>query len=141
MMDGQIQLRLEMTQAEADDELSAAMTGQEFKILEKKSLDPGQLPPLVEAAFIEPISLVAVATLAFVVERVVNHWLRGKEQGVQIDLREKPPIISRLAGVPYGFLVIINADGTATTHKADYSQGQNLSTLLQTVLAGSPGAT
>jgi len=65
---------------------------------------------------------------------MVDHWLKSKEQGVQIDIREKPPAISKIAGVPMGFLVIINKDGHAETHRATYEKSEDLMPLLEKVL-------
>ena len=87
------------------------------------------------AHFVDPVTLVGVVTLAWLAKRLVDHWLRSKEQGVQIDLREKPPAISWIAGTPLGFLVIIDKDGHAETQKATYDKSEDLMPLLEQILA------
>lgn len=92
----------------------------------------GSLPPpgLDEVRFVDPVTLIVTATLATLVLRVVRHWLKSKEAGVQIDLRTMPPTISRLAGVPAGMLVIIRADGGSEVHQGVYEEPDQVLTQL-----------
>jgi len=76
-------------------------------------------PDLMEANFIEPVSLIVVATLALLAERVLHFALAKNGQGVLIDTRSKPPRVSALAGVPQGFVVIVKANGATETVRAD----------------------
>lgn len=136
-MDEKVLFWLEAGQEDVSAEETAAAASDGYEVQEIQPMDPKRLPPLTEAAFVDPVTMVAVATIATLATRLVNHWLRGREQGVQIDLRKKTPVVSRLAGVPRGFLVVINKDGTVETHKAEYEEGADLVPLLQTLLAAS----
>ncbi len=81
-------------------------------------------PDLMEANFIDPISLIAVMTLALLAERVLHFALAKHGQGVLIDTRSKPPRVSALAGVPQGFVVIVKANGTTETVRADQTPNE-----------------
>lgn len=81
-------------------------------------------PDLMEANFIDPITLIAVMTLALLAERVLHFALAKNGQGVLIDTRTKPPRVSALAGVPQGFVVIVKANGTTETVRADQTPNE-----------------
>jgi hypothetical protein len=74
------------------------------------------LPPdtdAVEARF--AVTLIATATVPLLAGRLVRHWLARRGEGVMIDLRESPPRVSHIAGVPQRFLVLVHRDGRAET--------------------------
>lgn len=81
---------------------------------------------LSEARFVEPVTAIITLTLATLSIRLVNHWLRSREAGVQIDQRTTPATVSRLAGVPLGTLSIIHPDGTTTIHREAYDAPENV---------------
>ena len=132
-MEQKIKFRLEMGREEASVEKALADVNEAYEIQEIESLGDTRTPSLAEARFVDPVTAVAVVSIAMLATRLVDHWLRGREQGVQIDLRETPPVISRLAGIPMGFLVVIDKDGKATTQQADYADSSEVIPLLQTV--------
>ena len=92
-------------------------------------------PPdsLDRAHFVDPISAAVVVSAAALAERIITHWLRSREQGVQIDLTQDPPNVSAIANVPRGYVVVIDRGGVET-HKLDYDGQQNLSETLERVL-------
>lgn len=137
-MEQKIEFRLEMGREELEAERAIADKNEAYEIQDIESLADMGTPGLAEARFVDPVTAAAVVTVAMLTTRLVDHWLRGREQGVQIDLRQKPPVISRLAGVPLGFLVVINKDGTATTHQTDYANSSEMIPLLQTIFKELP---
>jgi hypothetical protein len=120
-----INFRLDMTKEELKTEQEVSGDIDEFSIENIKPITslPGE--PLEEARFVEPVTALVGATVLYLAKRMIDHWFKEKEQGVMMDLREVPPLISRIAGIPMGFLVIINKDGQATTHKVDYDKGDD----------------
>lgn len=89
--------------------------------------------PLDGAHFIEPVSLVVTVTAATLAYRLVEHWLTKREFGVQIDARTTPPTVSNIAGIPAGFVVIIDANGSASTHPAQSLSSGGLASLLGSI--------
>ena len=75
--------------------------------------------PLVEPRFRHTVSLVAVAPPEVLAERVFDHWLQDAEQGIEFDLRNQPVMISRLAEVPAGFVVVVRPDGSVLCHQPE----------------------
>ncbi|TQD23904.1 hypothetical protein [Methanolobus vulcani] len=120
-----INFRLDMTREELKTEQEVSGDIDEFSIENIKPITslPGE--PLEEARFVEPVTALVGATVLYLAKRMIDHWFKEKEQGVMMDLREVPPLISRIAGIPMGFLVIIDKDGQATTHKVDYDKGDD----------------
>ncbi len=130
-MDTCIKVRIEMTrdeltyeQAQGDNSLS----------IESVNSITSSSKGLGEARFIETVAVIAAVTVSILAKRIVDHWLKSQEQGVQIDLRSKPPTISTIAKVPHGFLIIINKDGKAKLHKIEYEKGEDLTPLLTPLL-------
>jgi hypothetical protein len=60
-----------------------------------------------------PVTLIVSAALPLLAGRLARHWLARKGEGVMIDLRESPPRVSQVAGVPQRFLVLVHRDGRA----------------------------
>jgi hypothetical protein len=128
------EVRLEFPNSDLVNEQQASETDISCHLGEPKSISPPHGAGISSAHFVDPVTLVGVVTLAWLANRMVNHWIKSKEQGVQIDLRDKPPIISRIAGVPAGFLVIINQEGEASSQKVDYDKPEDLMPLLKHIL-------
>jgi hypothetical protein len=119
-----VRLRIEMAQDDLALEQETVDGG--LTIESVSPLEVSKPKPLEEGRFVEPVIIIATATLAVIAKRVVEHWLKRKEQGVQIDLRTTPPTFSSIANVPRGFVVIIDMNGGAKPHKIDYEKGESL---------------
>lgn len=89
------------------------------------------------AHVLEPVSLsVVVTSLSVLAYRIVEHWLRRAEHGVQIDARTTPATISTIAGVPNGFVVVIGADGVPQNYNAAALNATTLTELLGGIVKG-----
>ena len=147
-MTEQIAIRLVTTGEELDAEREAA-TAERYTLddISPVALEPSGAPSdetlaaslpapgLDEMRFVEPVTLVATITLATLAIRFANHWLRSKEAGVQIDLRTQPATVSRLAGTPSGFVVVLDANGNPSTVRAKYEKPEDLIPLLTEVFS------
>lgn len=127
----EVEVELRLTRDELTEE-TAAESGLSLGTEEPIAAEGGGLE---EARFVETVAVVAVGTLSVIAIRMVNHWLRKDEEGVQIDLRETPPVISTVANVPQGYVVILEPDGTVTTERAEYDDPEDLVPLLSRFLA------
>ena len=117
-----VNFRVDMTKEDLEIEQEASKKYQELNIKNIKPITELPDTPLADAHFVEPVSMIIGTSILYLAKRLIDHWLKEKEQGVMMDMRETPPLISRIAGIPMGFLVIIDKSGQATTHKADYSK-------------------
>jgi hypothetical protein len=90
---------------------------------------------LSEARFVEVIAVLVVAAVATIAGRVADRWLADHSQGVLIDVRPSPPLISRVAGIPSGFLVIIDHEGNATPHQARPDNRDSIASVVRAALA------
>ena len=122
-----LKLEIQMDETQLKDE--------QFKVLSKRLLRPEEMnPSTTEARFIEPVTAtIAVASLALLAERIVTHWLRSKEQGVEIDLRKKPALVSRIAGTPMGFVMVIKPNGETQLMQVDYDNESNLVEIIKSI--------
>lgn len=120
-----INFRLDMTKDDLKVEQRFSEDSGDFKIENIEAITDLPEEPLAEARFVEPVTALVGATVLYLAKRMIDHWFKEKEQGVMMDLREVPPLISRIAGIPMGFLVIIDKNGEATTHKVDYDKGDD----------------
>jgi hypothetical protein len=127
-MNPTFEFRFEMTRDELESEKKDA--GLQPQTVEALPSPDG----LGEARFIETVAVIAVITVAALAKMIVEHWLKGREKGTQIDLRTKPPTISSIANIPRGFLVVIDKKGKAKTHKVDYQKSEDLNPLLTKIL-------
>jgi len=134
--DTQIAIRLAIPRALLQEEYAAANNEPDCILGEAAPMPHGTGRGVSTAHFVEPVSLVATVTLAWLAKRLVDHWLKSKEQGVQIDLRVTPAAVSRIAGVPVGFVLVIAPDGTAKTIQATYEKPEDLLPVLQGIFAG-----
>jgi hypothetical protein len=125
-----VELRLETSQDDLRSDL-----GPDLDIAAVEPLaEPSHGAALEEAHFVELVAVLVAGTVATIAKRIVDQWLRDRSQGVLIDVRAQPPLVSRVAGVPAGFLVLIDADGKATTHEAREDEGERLADLVSAVL-------
>ncbi|UJR82325.1 hypothetical protein [Sandaracinus amylolyticus] len=133
-----MEIRLALERVDLDAELAAARA-QELSFGAPQSLEPSP-DAVTEARFVETVAVIGVVSLAWIAKRCVDTWLKDKERGVMIDLRTTPPTISRVEGVPAGFLVMVDASGKATTKKIAYDQPEQMLPMLEAALAaGKPG--
>jgi cell pole-organizing protein PopZ len=121
-----IEVNIKTTAEEAADEEQAAAANPEYEVTAVTPLKESPDSPLVEARFVDPVTITASVTLALIAVRLVNHWLKRDERGVQIDLRTTPATISHLQNVPAGVLVIIDKDGKATVQPQTYEKPEDL---------------
>lgn len=133
-MSNTIEVKLEISRAELEGALATMDRPDDLTLGAQKPVQSVDVDDVTRAHFIEPVSVIAVATLAWVTKRVVDHWLKTKEWGVQIDLRESPPCISRIAGTPQGCLVVIDTDGKAQIHQAAKGRAEDLSKVIEMAL-------
>ena len=105
-----------------------------FEVGEPIPIDISNSDDVTKPDFIEPISIIVTVTLAWICKRLVDDWLKNKEKGVQIDLRQMPPIVSRIAGTPRGFLIVIDKNSNAKVHKAEYETAEELLPTIQALL-------
>jgi len=137
-MSASISIQIETTADDATVEQKAAAGSVDYRI---DSIRPLQRPadaPLVEARFVDPVTVTATMTLAVIAIRLVNHWLKSDERGVQIDLQTQPPTVSQLRNVPAGVLVIIDKTGKASVHRQAYDKPEDLLPTLAKMFPGVP---
>ncbi len=125
-MNQRIHVQIETTADEAETEKKAATTNTEYEIGLITPLRRGPDSPLTEARFVDPVTVLVTTSLAVLAVRLVNHWLKRDERGVQIDLRTQPPTVSQLRNVPVGVLVIIDMDGKASVRRETYDKPEDL---------------
>jgi hypothetical protein len=117
----------------ADSQLFAAEYG--FAVEHRQSSPNKAADGLATAHVLEPMSLtILVTTLSVLAYRIVEHLLRRDEYGVQIDARTTPATISTVAGIPNGFVVVIEANGATKTHSATAMGANSLTELLAGIL-------
>jgi len=134
-MSERVQFRLELSKSDLEEEKDAANKSGKMKIEKIESIEStSNKKPLQDARFVEVLVLVGVSSVTYLAKRLVDHFLKKKEQGIQIDLQKDPPVISKIAGVPMGFVLIIDKKGKVTTHQAKYEKGEDLMPLLSTIL-------
>lgn len=109
-------VRLNLEREDANEERSAAEREPGTVVGKLESLDVPPPDPLAEARFVEPCTFLLIATASYLAVRVVNWLIRSQEQGTLIDLRKQPVVISRIAGTPVGFLVVIDQKGEYSEH-------------------------
>lgn len=135
-MSSRIYVHVETTAEEAEIEKNATAGSAEYEVTSIMPLRRGPDSPLVEARFVDPVTIAVTATVALIAVRLVNHWLKSDERGVQIDLRTQPPTISHLRNVPAGVLVIIDTDGKASIQQQIYDKPEDLLPTLAKIFAG-----
>lgn len=131
-----VRIAIETTASDAKAEHVAARSDSNYVIENVEALARDPETPLQEARFVDPVTMTVTATLAVLAVRMVNHWLKSEERGVQIDLRTDPATISKLAGVPAGVIVVIDRSGTATVHREKYETPEDFLPSLTGFLSG-----
>jgi len=138
MPDGQttssVQIRLEASRSVLKPGGPFAAGTDGIRVNEVEELGSGKGGRLVEPRFVDPVTAVVAASVAVIASRLVDHWLKKDEEGVQIDLRTQPVTISTLQNVPNGFVVIVDRDGKARVEKGTYAKGADLAPLLERLL-------
>lgn len=137
-MSQRVHVQIETTADEAEIEKKAAAANAEYEIGSITPLQRAPDSPLVEARFVDPVTVVATTTLALLAVRLVNHWLKSNERGAQIDLRTQPATISQLRNVPAGVLVIIDKDGKPSICRETYDKPEDLLPMLTKIFASTP---
>jgi hypothetical protein len=132
-MNPQFTFELHTSREDLDAERAAAPIGQ-LTFGTGEALDLTDAPPLGEVRFVEPVTTLVVATgVVFLANRIVDHWLKSREVGVQIDLRKNPPVVSKIANVPRGLLIVIDPDGNVRRELYKYESGEQLAPVLAAV--------
>ena len=104
-----IEVRLELPEAVLEEE--SAISNQDYVLGEATPLPPD--PNAMEARFVGAVTLVAVVTISILAERILHFALARRGQGVLVDLREIPARVTNVAGIPQGFVLIVDANGTS----------------------------
>jgi hypothetical protein len=125
---------LETTRPDLDLDLATGDEPVEVDAIEPLPTPP-QVAPLTEARFLEVIAVVFSLTVASLAKRIVNRWLDDQSEGVLIDARQSPPLVSRVAGIPAGFLVLVDASGATSTHQAGSDTNESLTELIRATLS------
>lgn len=129
-----IKVNLKIPKASLAEEQSAIKNLPGCELGESKSIQHSQGRGISTSHFVEPVSVISIITLAWLTKRLVDHWLKSKEQGVLIDLQKSPIDISRIGGVPAGWIMIVNKDGTKETIQATYEKSEDLMPVIQKYL-------
>jgi hypothetical protein len=110
-----VEVRIDLPRELLENERKLA--GSDYVIGEPKAIPP--YPDAMEGRFVDPVTVIVVISVVFLAERLIHYVLSKNGEGAVIDAREKPPHISVLHGVPQGFVIMIRADGTPETIRAD----------------------
>jgi hypothetical protein len=132
--DDALELRIEMTRDDLEAEKLRAVDRLATDRVER--LGKQSVPGLEEARFVETVAIIGTVTIAMLARRLVDDWLKNRQQGVQIDLGTATPTVSTIANVPRGFVVIVDRDGKAQPYKLEYEKDVDLEPLLSKVLGG-----
>lgn len=124
MKDQPLTLRIELTSLQAAEEARDA--NGEFSLADVRPLKSSNAKTLSDANFVDPVTAVLTITLAALAIRIVNHWLKSDEAGLQMDLRTVPPTISRLQNIPTGSLVIIDKNGKADIRRLKHEKPEDV---------------
>ncbi|MDH4274939.1 MAG: hypothetical protein OEW08_07870 [Gammaproteobacteria bacterium] len=116
-----IAITLVASRRDVEQEQMLAATDGNYKIETTEAADWRPHDPLLELRFIEPMQLVVVTSLTHIVQRLCDAWLRDAARGVEILLDDRPHKISRLSGIPAGYLVVSrNGKAVVAVRAADY---------------------
>lgn len=122
----EIEFELQLSGEALVNEQSIAESENNYRITEIGGPREEFVPPVVV--------VIAAATLSVLAIRMANSWLRNNEEGVMIDLRKDPPLISTVVNVPQGHILIIDKDGNHSIEQAEYDDPEDLVPFLTTVL-------
>ncbi len=129
-MSNAVQVQIELPRESLADERAA--TGPYYQIGPEAVLKTD--PNAFEAQFVDPVSVIAVVTVAMLAWRIINHFLVKDGRGVLIDTRNKPPLVSRIQDVPEGFVVLVKADGSSEAIDAGKIDDSELASLISKVI-------
>jgi len=124
-----------MNQLDAEVEKAAAEQSDEFDIESVRALEDTDPTDPTKAQFVGMVAIIATVTVSWIAARMADSWVRGREQGVQIDLRQDPPVISRIAGAPMGYVVIVHQDGKVETQKVEYDSPEMFEKILANIVS------
>lgn len=132
-----VHFQIQTTEDEAELEKKEAAASQEYQITSIEPIRSDLDSPLEEVRFVNPVTVVAIATLAVIAIRLVNHWLKNDERGVEIDMRTEPTTISQLHNVPAGTIVTIHKNGEISIHRERYDKPEDVLPTLTAVFGAS----
>lgn len=89
---------------------------------------------LLDARFVDPVSVILVGVAAAIIHRLVRAWENQRERGAILDLRTKPPLVDYLAAVPFGTLIVVDADGTTQVHTLGGSSAEEFQNIVQAAI-------
>lgn len=112
--DDRITVRLELPRESLQAE--RALAGPDYSLGDPEPLPPD--PNAMDPRFVEPVTLIAAVTIAVLAERIVNFLLAKNSEGVLINMREDPPRVSNVAGIPQGFILLVHPEGRTETIQA-----------------------
>ncbi|MEK6750566.1 MAG: hypothetical protein AABY83_15410 [Pseudomonadota bacterium] len=116
-----IVITLVASRRDIEQEQLLAATDGNYKIESLDVADWRPHYPLLEPRFVEPMQLVVVTSLPHIVQRLCDAWLRDGARGVEIILDAQPHKISRLTGIPSGYLVVSRVGkAVVAVRAADY---------------------
>jgi hypothetical protein len=129
-----LELRIEMTRDDLEAEKRRTVDRLPTDRVERLGRTSG--PGLEEARFVETVAIIGTVTIAMLARRLVDDWLKNREQGVQINLGTATPTVSTIANVPRGFVLVVDKDGQARPYKLEYEQDVDVVPLLSKLLGG-----
>src|SRR5262245_17715031 len=132
--DDALELRIEMTRDDLEEEKRRTVDRLATDRVER--LGRQSVPGLEEARFVETVAIICAVTIATLARRLVDDWLKNREQGIQINLGTSPPTISTIANVPRGFVLVVDKDGKPQPYKFEYEKDVDLEPLLSKLLGG-----
>lgn len=135
-MTKKIEIRLETSKQNLEEEkAAAAASNEEFSV---KKTEPASAPagsPIARSHFVDLIAVTVATTVGHIAKRMFDNWQKDKQQGIQIDLRETPASISRIAGAPRGFLVVIDAKGKVKMEQLKFKEEGKLAEYINKILS------
>jgi hypothetical protein len=112
-----IEICLETSRENLEEQKVAASSNEEFSIQKTESVSALPGSPIASSHFVDPIVGTILTSAGYIAKRIFDNWQKDKQQGIQIDLRKTPAKISRIAGTPAGFLLVIDAKGKVKTQQ------------------------
>ena len=122
----ELELQLHMPKTSVAEEAAAAAPYRTCRLGEPVPLDSCKGVGLEPAQFIGSVCVIATVTLAWIAKRLVDEWLKNRQRGVLFDLRDRPPTISLIEGVPRGKVFVIHASGQQEVLELTYEKSEDL---------------
>ena len=117
-MADKIKFRLKLSKTDAEKENHESKNDNEFSIEKTESVSTYSEHPLMESAFVEPQAIYGTATVDFLTNRIINNWLQ-REEGVELNLKQDPILISLIDGTPQGYVFVTYPDGNSEALKSE----------------------